>query len=307
MWLPIPTTSEEIRNAYLVVATLIATTTYQAALSPPGGLHQTDVETNNTLSHVASNSSIPWHYTDRSEHSSVDSFIPKGFFGNDSDTVVVRVVEIGSVTAITSTTARLIAIPFWRWDDDHDDTNPRDTIGHCMDVSKGFTFSEVNSICASTSKVICCHFSSDGKLLASGGLDKKHRCYICRKRIEAKNFEGRSALDIATNEETRSILVDAGANSSVTDVLTLADTLKSKMTLMDRIITFILCIARDITEDHRNAYLIIASLVTTATYQSAPSPSGGLYQSNVGPNNANTTLNSTATATQGKAGTSVFV
>ncbi|RYQ94613.1 hypothetical protein Ahy_B08g089550 isoform C [Arachis hypogaea] len=55
----------------------------------------------------------------------------------------------------------------------HDDTDPRDTVGRCMDVSKGFTFSDVNSVRASTSKVVCCHFSSDGKLLASGGHDKK--------------------------------------------------------------------------------------------------------------------------------------
>ncbi|KAL8537084.1 hypothetical protein ACS0TY_012316 [Phlomoides rotata] len=54
----------------------------------------------------------------------------------------------------------------------HDD-DPRDTVGRCMDVSKGFTFTEVNSVRASSSKVVCCHFSSDGKLLASGGHDKK--------------------------------------------------------------------------------------------------------------------------------------
>ncbi|PSS19306.1 Transcriptional corepressor LEUNIG like [Actinidia chinensis var. chinensis] len=55
----------------------------------------------------------------------------------------------------------------------HDDTDPRDTVGRCMDASKGFTFTEVNSVRASTSKVVCCHFSSDGKLVASGGHDKK--------------------------------------------------------------------------------------------------------------------------------------
>lgn len=37
----------------------------------------------------------------------------------------------------------------------------------------GFTFAELNSVRASTNKVVCCHFSSDGKLLASGGHDKK--------------------------------------------------------------------------------------------------------------------------------------
>ncbi|KAB5513956.1 hypothetical protein DKX38_027862 [Salix brachista] len=54
----------------------------------------------------------------------------------------------------------------------HDDNDPRDVVPR-MDVSKGFTFTEVNSVRASASKVVCCHFSSDGKLLASGGHDKK--------------------------------------------------------------------------------------------------------------------------------------
>ena len=51
--------SNEIRDAYLIVATLIATATYQAALSPPGGFHQIDsASSNNTLiGHGASNSS----------------------------------------------------------------------------------------------------------------------------------------------------------------------------------------------------------------------------------------------------------
>ncbi|KAF2568867.1 hypothetical protein F2Q68_00027856 [Brassica cretica] len=41
------------------------------------------------------------------------------------------------------------------------------------ETSKVFSFSEVSSIRRSASKVICCSFSSDGKLLASAGHDKK--------------------------------------------------------------------------------------------------------------------------------------
>ncbi|XVE98242.1 hypothetical protein REPUB_Repub03eG0088800 [Reevesia pubescens] len=55
----------------------------------------------------------------------------------------------------------------------HDDPEPRDRVGQCGDVSKGLTFTEVRHILASTSKVECCHFSADGKLLATGGHDKK--------------------------------------------------------------------------------------------------------------------------------------
>ncbi|KAI3506202.1 hypothetical protein L1887_28558 [Cichorium endivia] len=55
----------------------------------------------------------------------------------------------------------------------HDDTNPRDPIGRYIHVSKEFTFTEVSSAHASARKVVCCDLSSDGKLLASGGHDKK--------------------------------------------------------------------------------------------------------------------------------------
>ena len=42
--------SNEVRNAYMIVATLVATATYQAMLSPPGGFHQIDAAgTNNTV------------------------------------------------------------------------------------------------------------------------------------------------------------------------------------------------------------------------------------------------------------------
>lgn len=40
-------------------------------------------------------------------------------------------------------------------------------------LSLGFTFSEVNCWRTSNSKVVCCHFSSDGKILASAGHEKK--------------------------------------------------------------------------------------------------------------------------------------
>ncbi|KAL6842814.1 hypothetical protein ACP4OV_027658 [Aristida adscensionis] len=66
-----------------------------------------------------------------------------------------------------------------------DDNDPRDTMGRCRDSSQGrcnaqlslfaagFAFTEVAKAHASASKVVCCHFSSDGKLLATGGHDKK--------------------------------------------------------------------------------------------------------------------------------------
>ncbi|WRX33310.1 WD40 repeat - like 10 [Theobroma cacao] len=76
----------------------------------------------------------------------------------------------------------------------HDDTDPRDTVGRCMDVSKGFTFMEVNSVRASTSKVNCCHFSSDGKLLASGGHDKKAVLWYTETLKPKSTLEEHSSL-----------------------------------------------------------------------------------------------------------------
>ncbi|XP_058724833.1 transcriptional corepressor LEUNIG-like isoform X2 [Vicia villosa] len=75
----------------------------------------------------------------------------------------------------------------------HDDNDPRDPVGR-MDVSKGFTFSEVNSVRASTSKVVCSHFSSDGKLLASGGHDKKAVLWYTDSLKQKATLEEHSSL-----------------------------------------------------------------------------------------------------------------
>ncbi|CAM6102206.1 unnamed protein product [Calypogeia fissa] len=50
---------------------------------------------------------------------------------------------------------------------------PSDSIPAEVDASPKFIFREVGCLRASTSKVLCCHFSSDGRLLASAGHDKK--------------------------------------------------------------------------------------------------------------------------------------
>ncbi|XP_077229855.1 transcriptional corepressor LEUNIG_HOMOLOG-like isoform X2 [Tasmannia lanceolata] len=63
----------------------------------------------------------------------------------------------------------------------HDDVDARDLFGPLKrssteqntESSKAFSFSEVGSMRSSNGKVVCCHFSSDGKLLASAGHEKK--------------------------------------------------------------------------------------------------------------------------------------
>ncbi|KAL9259916.1 Transcriptional corepressor LEUNIG-like protein [Drosera capensis] len=51
--------------------------------------------------------------------------------------------------------------------------DPAEIMDQDMDARKSSTFTVIASIQASTSKVTCCRFSSDGKLLATGGQDKK--------------------------------------------------------------------------------------------------------------------------------------
>ncbi|KAK9088079.1 hypothetical protein Syun_030473 [Stephania yunnanensis] len=52
-------------------------------------------------------------------------------------------------------------------------TLKRSPADHNAESSKGFTFNEFACIRTSSGKVVCCHFSSDGKYLASSGHDRK--------------------------------------------------------------------------------------------------------------------------------------
>ncbi|XP_027910483.1 ankyrin repeat-containing protein BDA1-like [Vigna unguiculata] len=123
--------------------------------------------------------------------------------------------------------------------------------------------------------------------------------------LKAKNLEKSTALDIAGSAEIKNVLVRAGAKhgSSVTDSPTIAEKQRWNVTLAEKIMIFVIRMRRDITEDQRQAFLIVAALIATATYQSALSPPGGVYQAN-SENNINnnvsiTSVNSTTTANAG--------
>lgn len=58
----------------------------------------------------------------------------------------------------------------------------------------GFSFGEVGCI-RTGKKVLCCHFSSDGKLLASAGHDKKVN-YNIIDRVDKMVVAGRFYKDI---------------------------------------------------------------------------------------------------------------
>ncbi|ONI10470.1 hypothetical protein PRUPE_4G049300 [Prunus persica] len=59
---------------------------------------------------------------------------------------------------------------------------------------KGFTFEEVGSLHSSKSKVLCCHFSSEGNLLASAGHEKKVLIWNMETFDFDKTSEGHSLL-----------------------------------------------------------------------------------------------------------------
>ncbi|XP_022724627.1 transcriptional corepressor LEUNIG-like [Durio zibethinus] len=59
---------------------------------------------------------------------------------------------------------------------------------------KGFTFGEVSCLHSSKSKVLCCHFSSDGKFLATAGHEKKVMIWNMETLDFVKTSEGHSLL-----------------------------------------------------------------------------------------------------------------
>ena len=131
-------------------------------------------------------------------------------------------------------------------------------------------------------------------------------------RINDKNLEGKTALDLAgAFPEIHRILLNAGARdgASVPD-LNYEDELKSKITVTRKIITLVRRMRSSISIEQRDVYMVVAALIISAIYQSALSPPGGLYQADNGPNNltmnATSSLNFTATAAPGDAGTSIL-
>lgn len=135
-------------------------------------------------------------------------------------------------------------------------------------------------------------------LLVSTGID-----------LKAKNNENKTALDIASTPEIKSILLSVGAKPSleVTDYPSFDHRIRSKITIIGALGIYIDRITRDILEEQRNTWLIVATLVATAIYQSGLSPPGGIYQVSAGDTNTNiTSSNFTISAHPGNAGKSVL-
>jgi len=101
-----------------------------------------------------------------------------------------------------------------------------------------------------------------------------------RINLKAKNLENNTALDIAATPEMKKILLSAGAKSAsqVTDTATPADILASDIPMLQKWLIFISRINKNISEEQRSTWMIVATLVATATYESMVSPPGGVYQ-----------------------------
>ncbi|MED6217245.1 hypothetical protein PIB30_016060 [Stylosanthes scabra] len=106
--------------------------------------------------------------------------------------------------------------------------------------------------------------------------------------LNAQNLEKLTALDKAACKEMGKKLLKAGAirSSSIEVRPTLADELRSNITARKKVITGIKRIRESMSDSHREAYLVVAALILTAIYQSALSPPGGLYQSEIGAKNS---------------------
>ncbi|XP_058747571.1 ankyrin repeat-containing protein BDA1-like [Vicia villosa] len=116
--------------------------------------------------------------------------------------------------------------------------------------------------------------------------------------LKAKNMDNKTAFDMAANVDIRSILLCAGAKPGlqVANTPTHGHKPRSKTAFIDNGLIWIRSIRRDISEDQRNTWLIVVTLVATATYQSALSPPGGVYQANATDNNVNNNFSNSTNA-----------
>ncbi|XP_016482562.1 ankyrin repeat-containing protein BDA1-like [Nicotiana tabacum] len=106
------------------------------------------------------------------------------------------------------------------------------------------------------------------------------------KNINEKNMQGLTALDIAMgppdeqNREMKRLLRSSGASTTSslkTDVL-LSDFLGSKETISEKFVKYDVNLRKGLSNDVRNALLVVAILIATATYQALLSPPGDVTQ-----------------------------
>lgn len=108
--------------------------------------------------------------------------------------------------------------------------------------------------------------------------------------VNARCLDGKTALDIvyeseSVNKEMEDLLIRAGALEG-RQIIQINDTttsmkqqsFKSRLTLLEKVIRFVNGQKTNISTDSRDALLVVAALVATASFQAVLSPPGGLRQ-----------------------------
>ena len=114
----------------------------------------------------------------------------------------------------------------------------------------------------------------------------------CNIHVNARSLNGKTALDIVTesksesvNKKMKKLLIQSGALAGDSIQLKDIDTtsmkqfsFKSRLTLLENVIRFLRGQKTNISTKSRDALLVVAALVATATFQAVLSPPGGLRQ-----------------------------
>ncbi|RDY08581.1 Ankyrin repeat-containing protein BDA1, partial [Mucuna pruriens] len=105
--------------------------------------------------------------------------------------------------------------------------------------------------------------------------------------INGKNVEDLTALDIVEinptqshSAEMRNMLLEGGGlrGFSLATAPLMEEELREKITLNERVAIFVSRQRKRISNDTRNALLVVAILFATSTYEAALNPPGGVYQ-----------------------------
>ncbi|TYI91379.1 hypothetical protein E1A91_D03G188100v1 [Gossypium mustelinum] len=111
----------------------------------------------------------------------------------------------------------------------------------------------------------------------------------CNIKVNARNLHSYTAVDIAienNNSEVLNVLNKVGAKDGILIEEMKQLTLEAKPTLLDNVIRFVKGQKIDISSETRDALLVVAALVATATFQAVLSPPGGLRQADSSDNDS---------------------
>ncbi|TKY66486.1 Ankyrin repeat-containing protein [Spatholobus suberectus] len=121
--------------------------------------------------------------------------------------------------------------------------------------------------------------------------------------FDAKNLEHKTALDLVPKDVKRKLLVEEGGYTFIC----VRKTYWMISSFITEPLIHLFGLKRDMSVEQINSYLVVSTLVATATYQAALSPPGGLYQTDAAPNHVmaiNSSINTNPTV--GNEGNSIM-